>query len=287
MITSIIFSRNRPAQLDLTLKTIAKNFDQCTNIMVIYNVDPDYVDAYEVLKQEHPDVDWKKQTENFYRDVFHCCAVLDCKNDFVCFLTDDCIVYNKVPDLSQPLSGFQNNQDLKCISLRLGININSRQIENKMIGDTPRPPIYEDAARQWVIFNHFHNCFGSYWCYPMSLDGHIYPRDRLKKQLQELVVLNNHYSDWGQTPNDLESHLQRFVATGGHNTIASFTSCVFNSPNNRVQESHKNRSGDWYDQSAEFLLNEFNQGKRINFEKLKIPQIVCPHTEINLREGLQ
>jgi len=288
VVTSIIFSRNRPAQLDLTLKTIAKNFDQCTNIIVVYNIDSEYVDAYKALKQEHSNVDWRRQTGNFYKDVFHCCSALDCQNDFVCLLTDDCIVYNQVPDLSRPLSILQKQQTVSCISLRLGMNINSRQIDNQIINDSPKLPIYEDDTKTWIIFNHFQNCYGSYWCYPVSVDGTIYTRGRLKKMLQELVVLNNHYSGWHQNPNDLEAHLQRFIAVdSGHSTIAPFVSCVFNSPNNRVQTSHGNRSGDWYDQSAEFLLNKFNQGKRIKFEKLEIPKISCPHTEINLREGLQ
>lgn len=288
MVTSIIFSKNRPLQLDLTLKTVAKNFEQCTKVIVLYNADPEYSAAYEVLKNEHPNVEWRQESgANFYRNVLHCLSSFDCENDFACFLTDDCIFYRKVPSLSSMLINLASEK-MKCISLRLGSNICQRQSGKDMTVDLPSGQVFKDETSTWIMWNFFSCLYGSYWCYPMSVDGHIFKRTVLKKMLEELTLLSSQvYSDWDQNPNGLETNLQRFLATDGHSVAAPFLSCVFNSPNNKVQNTHKdNRCGDWFEYTTEFLLKKFNEGKRVDFEKLNIPDIKCPHTEINLKDGL-
>ena len=289
MVTSIIFSKNRPLQLDLTLKTIAKNFDQCTKVIVIYAADPDYLEAYDVLKKEHSEVDWRLQTGNLYKMVYCALSFMDCQNEFVCFFTDDCIVYRNVPDLSAALRHLKDGAHVvKCISLRLGLNIKSRQVESSMIQDVPNTPIYGlENEEQFIIFNHFQNCYGSYWCYPMSVDGHIFLRSKMKNIVNELLTINMQiHSQWPQNPNSLEQNLQKYTNIDGCFTICPIASCVVNSPNNKVQTEWENRSGDHYQYNAEFLLSEFNKGHRINLEKLAIDSIQCPHTEINLLKGL-
>ena len=288
MVTSIIFSKNRPLQLDLTLKTIAKNFEQCSKVIVLYTGDPEYLDAYKVLKSEHPNVEWRQEKgANFYKNVLHCLSSFDCENDFACFFTDDCVLYRKIPSLSDMLLNLASGY-LKCISLRMGSNIKEKQSEESMCVDVPLGSVFADETSTWIVWNVFTCLYSSYWCYPMSVDGHVFKRTVLKKMLEELTLLSSQvYSDWDHNPNGLETNLQRFLATDGHNVAAPFLSCVFNTPNNRVQNTHENnRSGDWYQYTPEFLLKKFNEGKRIDFEKLNIPDIKCPHTEINLTEGL-
>lgn len=288
MVTSIIFSKNRPLQLDLTLKTIAENFDQCSKVIVIYTADSEYLYSYDVLKKEYPEVDWRLQTGNLYKMVYCALSFMDCQNEFVCFLTDDCMVYRNVPDLSAALKHLKEDAQTKCISLRLGLNIDSRQIESSLTQDVPNTPIYSFGDQeQFIIFNHFQNRYGSYWCYPMSVDGHIFPRLKIKNIVNELLAVNVRiHSDWPQTPNGFEENLQKYTTIDGCFTICPTASCVMNSPNNRVQESHKNRSGDYYDSSAEYLLSVFKEGKRIDINKLNVSNIRCPHTEINLMDGL-
>jgi hypothetical protein len=288
VVTSIVFSKNRPLQLDLTLKTISKNFDQCTKVIVIYAADSEYLEAYDILKKEHPEVDWRLQTGNLYRMLYCALSFLDCENEFVCFFTDDCIVYRNVPDLSSALKHLQENVQMKCISLRLGFNVDSRQIEDSMIQDVPSPPVYGFGnEEQFIIFSHFQNCYGSYWCYPMSVDGHIFLRSKIKNVVNELLTVNIQiHSQWPQNPNSLEQNLQKYTTIDGCFTICPVLSCVVNSPNNKVQAEWENRSGDHYQYKTEFLLNEFNNGKRIDFDSLGLDNVRCPHTEINLLKGL-
>jgi hypothetical protein len=53
-----------------------------------------------------------------------------------------------------------------------------------------------------------------------------------------------------------------------------------------VQAEWENRSGDHYQYKTEFLLNEFNNGKRIDLDRMELDSVRCPHTEINLLKGL-
>ncbi len=53
MITSIIFSKNRPLQLDLTLNTLNKYFTYCNNVIVIYFAsDSKFQEGYNILIKE-------------------------------------------------------------------------------------------------------------------------------------------------------------------------------------------------------------------------------------------
>ena len=103
----------------------------------------------------------------------------------------------------------------------------------------------------------------------------------------EMWYLDQRY-EWAQTPNSVESTMQRFW-THGRPLIASFTeSVVVNSPNNRVQDSHlSNRFGEAYSYDADALLEKYLLGRRINIDKLDFGQIECPHTEINILKGLE
>ena len=62
---------------------------------------------------------------------------------------------------------------------------------------------------------------------------------------------------------------------------------VENTPNNRVQDTHENRSGDEYDYTAQFLLSKYLSGQRIELESLDFSDIRCPHTEIDILKGLK
>ena len=53
MITSIIFSKDRPLQLDLCLRTIRKNFKECSRAVIIYDCsNEDYKKQYTVISDK-------------------------------------------------------------------------------------------------------------------------------------------------------------------------------------------------------------------------------------------
>ena len=136
MITSIIFSRNRPLQLDLCLNSIKKNFPQSTQNIVIHKNSVEFGKAHLQLKKEHPDVEFWQQGENIFLDLDD--AVCESKNDYICFFVDDCIVYNDISHILQnkyTIDRIFNMEQVTCFSLRLGLNICERSHDNKTFPD--------------------------------------------------------------------------------------------------------------------------------------------------------
>ena len=101
------------------------------------------------------------------------------------------------------------------------------------------------------------------------------------------------FKSWKQTPNEFESAIQRFWPLSSPMMVCPIESCVVNSPNNKVQKSHDNRSGDVFDYDENTLLDKYESGARIRFKSiyalLRLPfnKIKCPHTEIDILKGLE
>lgn len=279
MITSIIFSKDRPLQLDLTLNSIKKNLEQCSDAVVIYKAAPEFEQAYEILKKEHDNIMFVKQ------DVYLLDSIFKWKHEYknyITFFTDDNIVYRKSMLTRERLA----NLDLgiaSCISLRLGVNTNKRDYGDGIL----RPdnvPVFTlvDGLLSW---NRLSIPPGGYWAYPLSVDGHIFPYERLMAMLN---TMNNWPEVYGslQTPNKFEALLQRFFFEIPPFMLCEKYSCVVNSPNNRVQAEYANASGLQFSYSPDVLNELFLKGKRINLDKLDFSGIVCPHQELDILAGI-
>tara|TARA_R110000824_G_scaffold9932_19_gene44186 strand:+ start:1351 stop:2190 length:840 start_codon:yes stop_codon:yes gene_type:complete len=278
MITSIIFSKDRPLQLDLCLKSLNKNFPDSENI-VIYKNSEAFEEAHQKLMSEHSDTEFWPQSHSLFKDVY--LAIVNTDREYICFFTDDDIVYNPLPTIRKDML---DNEDVICFSLRMGLNINQRSHEGSTFEDIPAQ-LYE-IDKYTVYWNKTRNTYGSYWSYSLSVDGHIFRKNDLIEMFDEMCYLNERY-DWEQTPNRIESVMQRFW-TDTPPIMASFPESVMvNSPNNRVQDSHlSNKWGEVYNYDQEALLEKYMEGKRINLDLLDFSDIKCPHTEIDIMKGL-
>ena len=280
LITSIIFSKNRPLQLDLCLKSIKKNFKQSTKNIVICNNDEEFEASYQTLKHEHLDVMFWNQSDSLFHDINR--MVRASVNDYVCFFVDDCICFNKVeiPELI-----FDNLSTFCCISLRLGLNVSERG-HNLMMYPDNISNYALTADKKYMVWNKTAHCYGSYWSYSHSVDGHIFKRSEMDNATSELWELSE-FKNWKQTPNEFESAIQRFWPLSSSVMVSPVESCVVNSPNNKVQESHDNRSGDIFEYNEKTLLEKYESGGRIDLEDLDFSDIKCPHTEIDILKGLK
>ena len=280
LITSIIFSKDRPLQLDLCLKSIKKNFKDSTQNIVIHNNSESFENnfAHKTLREEHPDVESWKQSDSLFKDVYH--AAHGAKNDYICFFTDDDIFYNKFECGNYD---FLNDNNVSCLSLRMGLNITERSRAGQV-----GPDVCNNAwgiGESFMFWSKTAHGYGSYWSYDLSVDGHIFTRSSILEMIDELYALQKRYQ-WDNTPNVLESEMQRFWTIGPNFMISPRHSVVVNSPNNRVQETHAdNASGEKYDYSSETLLEKYNSGARINLDSLDFSDIKCPHTEIDILKG--
>ena len=285
MISSIIFSKDRPLQLDLCLNSIEKNFKQSQNKVVIHNNSWAYEQASGSLSAEHPSVDFWKQGPSLFKDVY--AAIAASTDDYICFFTDDNIFYSncEIPDM-----GFWST-DICTLSLRMGRNITERYHEGRLLPQAPNQLAtikgYDLVAWPKTAYH-----YGHYWSYSLSVDGHVFYKEDIMEMMEELCFLEEKYVAAGKwtkslTPNELESGLQRFWAMTPNWMVAPPTSVLMNSPNNRVQDTHtENTYGEAYDVQPLDLLDQYILGKRINLELLNFDNIRCPHTELDIMKGL-
>jgi hypothetical protein len=272
-------------QLDLCLSSLV-NLKMDYVVNVVYVCDDDYKQAYETVKKDHPDVKFWAQSNSIFKDVLMLTTTSN--DDYLMFLTDDCLIYRESPELKE---GFFTDS-MCCYSLRLGLNTDKRAIHDVdgseiMISD----PLYNSKGQRvfpyeyGILYDRTQHFFGGYWNYPISVDGHIFRTGDVFDWIDELNFLQK-LKKWKQTPNELESALQRFSNLVDLFVGIPLQSCVVNSPNNIVQNSHNNPHALTYDISEQRLLYEFNRGKRLKVSNLNIDEIRCAHTELNLLKGL-
>tara|TARA_Y100000004_G_C8894656_1_gene403584 strand:- start:75 stop:959 length:885 start_codon:yes stop_codon:yes gene_type:complete len=294
-----VFSKDRPLQLDLTLKSIATNFSNSRVVVLYKTSNEEYESSYSVLMQEHENVSFVKQRHSIFDDIH---KIIEGLEGYVYFLTDDCIVYQpatlsveELDNLFETVRDLEQNKLLSCVSLRLGENTTKRMAGGELIADAIPSEVYL-SGNKFLLWNFTSIAFGGYWCYPLSVDGHIFKVSEMKKFTSELCLLDNHYSNcgkvprakhaWRQTPNEFESKLQRFMFELKPVMASLRHSCVVNSPNNRVQDSHDNKSGDVHAYAPLDLKDEFDSGRRINLKDLNFQNIECPHQELDILQGI-
>ena len=284
MITSVVFSKDRPLQLDLCLNSIKTNFINCNHTIVLHNNSELCSETDKTIESEHPDVEFWRQGRSIYKDLLH--AVASADNDYVCFFTDDCIFFSEFE-----LDNFDFwGKDVLTLSLRMGQNITERYHDHNLLPDKPLV-LYMVENHDLLAWPRASYLYGSYWSYALSVDGGIFKKSRMVEMLEELCLLEDLYQSprnnrtWYQTPNGLEVALQRFWTSAEPFTVSPLTSVVVNSPNNRVQQDIDNTSGDTHDQGSIDLVDAYMLGSRVDLDLLDFRNIKCPHTEIDLLRG--
>ena len=301
MITSIIFSKDRPLQLDLCLKSINRNFVNCQNKIVIHNNSDLYSQAQQSLEAEHENCQFWRQGKSLFRDVF--AAIASCPDEYVCFFTDDDIFYSRfeVADM-----GFWNPL-ICCLSLRMGTNVCERYHNGIAINNPPpRQFLQPEGYKDIIAWQKTSTEYGSYWSYSLSVDGHVFKKEEILQMMDELCFLEDMYVKRGDnrawcqignghrseglsiTPNQLETALQRFWTITGNYIASPMNSVVVNSPNNSVQTTHDdNANGYQHSANTLDLLDSYILGKRIDIDLIDFGQVRCPHTEINIAGAIR
>jgi hypothetical protein len=282
---NIIFSKNRPLQLDLTLKSIDKNWGGDT--YVIYKADKKYGEGYKHLKQEHPKVRFIQQKWKLFNEIISIISL-----DYITFFTDDDVVFSYAGHLLNEEILEEVLVDSACLSLRLGVNVSKRDYGDGVLRDDNIPNFFP-CSNNLLKWDRTSIPTGGYYSYPLSVDGHIFKKDLILPIIEEIDSWMEHCSRsltfrCSHTPNDFESILQRFWFEVPVVMACDKFSHVVNSPNNRVQSVAKNRSGDKYPISMEDAYKIFMSGDRISLESLmkNLPNINCPHQELDLLSEL-
>ena len=233
----IVFSKDRPMQLDCTLRSLKKNAPKPDYLSVIYKA------SNEFYKKGYEKIDSNLIEESIFKQ-----NVLDSLlGDYTLFLTDDDIVFKEISYV-----GF--NEEVCCFSYRLGTNIsycysNDRhnRLKNFYYGDKIKY-INWDWKNEELDF-----------AYPLSVTSHLFKTEFIKK-LTEKIHFNN--------PNEYEAALQQFVSMSPRMMMSYVDSRIVGVPVNKVNTSFENRNGLVHSYSTEELNNMFLADQRIDFEKM-------------------
>ena len=259
MVDFLIFSKNRPMQLHALLSSFKELAINYKSLSVLYKYDDEYFESLQFLKRQFADVKFIEET-NFKNQIKE---FLSCGN-FCSFLVDD-IIFKDSSDMNMIASLLENNPQLLCFSLRLGLHLKSCYMVNKA-QKIPSGAIHGDVFVWDWRFGEFD------WGYPLSVDGHIFRTSDMRK-LTNAIEFSN--------PNQFEDSLQRVLHNLHQvNLCACFQrSKIVNVPMNRVQDEYKNRN---IGTEASNLLRMWNEGLRISFREIIDISNESVHQEIQL-----
>ena len=252
-IVTIVFSKDRPLQLDTTLTTYKKYSLQrnINNEFIIYKTSNDrFEKAYIQVAKEHSTFKFIKETA-FKINLYDCLK----GNKYVLFIVDDCI-FTKKYSINTIISKLNICEGVLGFSLRLGKNTTEcypLYCKNDI-------PFMQALGDDVLAFSWKEAGIGDF-SYPLEVSSSVYRIDDIKS-----IIEGIHYS----YPNSLEWVMYNYIP---HLINKQFflcyeTSVAFCNPINRVQtENTINRVGINTDYSIESLLEKYERGYRINTEK--------------------
>ncbi|MBU0993971.1 MAG: hypothetical protein KJ737_15865 [Proteobacteria bacterium] len=260
-VEGIIFSKDRPMQLDALLNSYFDLVRNCSPLHILYKCSTEgFSRAYDSLKVKYKSHQVKFHQENRFReDLLSLLNQINTKKVF--FLVDDILFINEF-DMS-----FVNDFDPEkyVFSLRMGKNITYSFMLNRKI---KAPSLTEALQSEPHIYWEWNEGM-SYWGYPLSVDGHVFSRKE--------VVFMISVSDFN-APNSLEIALQSFKYAFASRYGVSFpVSKIVNIPLNRVQQEYQNKATGY---SEIELLKLWEKGYRFDYKKLYNTISHSPHESL-------
>jgi len=245
MINVIIFSKDRAAQLDLTLSTLKKYFmgwkDQQYTIIYKYSNDFFRI-GYERCKALHPEFKWIFET-NFRQDTI---AAYNSHGGrpLTTFIVDDDVFINHFTLDSPEVRAFLVNPDIYCVSPRLAPYVNFCFTENR---SQPQPQFNADRSWNWKGLS-------GDWGYPPSIASFQIFRTA------SLAYLNNMNF---RGPNSLEGGMCGNMPSENLMICFENQKCIC-STNNKVQTENGNHHSNT--DPLDYLNAEFLKNRRLSTE---------------------
>lgn len=271
-VITIYFSKDRPIQLDLCLrsnKKFSKDWDLQKETVIFRGSSPKFVKGYEEVAKEHPTVRFVEE-QAFKDDLLD--EILG--NDYALFVVDD-TVFTHEYSLESMCGVLERWDDVLGFSLRLGKNttycypLNSNNEMPSFTNWMSNEPEIIMGGFKWQEITH--GDFG----YPLEISSSLYR----VKDLQNLLE-NLHYNN----PNSLEWALSINTPLVSNKSIMGcyLTSVAFSNPLNRVQRENRNRAGEKSEYSVNSLLTAYNLGKRIDLKPFEGFISTGAHQEVDI-----
>jgi glycosyltransferase involved in cell wall biosynthesis len=257
VIRFVVFSKDRPAQLDLLLRSIDRFVPDGVETAVVFTASEELHDrGYAVVRDEHPWAQWVDEREagGFKAATLALVAGAGAR---IGFLVDDIVFTHPLNLDAAPLAALDSDPEVLCCSLRLD--------PGKTYCYALDRPMTPPAATTWQWMG-----MEGDWGYPMSLDGHVFRTAQIAPLLERLAYRN---------PNELEAALASEPLALPKATCFDVARIV-NVPDNRVQDTAPNRHGGG---SAARFTPALLAGRRLDlapFVGLTAPSV---HHEIPLR----
>jgi hypothetical protein len=254
---TVIFSKNRPMQLDALLRSLARHCADAADldIRVLYRADgPAYAEGYRRLREEAPPplhVTWVGE-KHFKSDL----VSLLLSADHVLFLVDDTLFVSSF-GAQEVLRAIDDHPQALGFSLRLGENTRTCYSLRR----PQRLPPYRAAGGRVGIYDW--RCGEADFAYPLEVSSSVYRTGDIVPLLLAFACDN---------PNTLEEGLAQrrgFFAASRPQLLTFRRSVAFSCPLNKVQTvcAH-NRSSANPAYAPERLAEEFLRGRRLDVDSL-------------------
>lgn len=248
MIDVIIFSKDRAAQLDLTLSGLKHYFrewrEQSYTILYTYSSDLHKL-AYDRAMILHPEFKWVKET-NFQQDTKN--IFNSGTKSFVSFLVDDDVWINEMSINTYEFNEFKINSQIACLSPRIAPQVNYCYTARL---STPPPKEFINKT----TWNWTNSELAGDWNYPMSIASfHIFKKEDLLNSINNVSF---------RGPNSFEGSCLAPNPPRHRPLMICFENCkVFCGTVNRVQIENSNFHENSH--NPDMLAKIFLMGKRFN-----------------------
>jgi hypothetical protein len=264
---AIVFSKDRPLQLDGTLRSLRRHAADAERlpVKVIWTASGwRQVELYRRLAAEHPYAEWMEE-----RDFKSQLVAATRGYDYILFLVDDAI-FVRPCSVASAAAVLAADPLVIGYSFRLGRNIDycyPMRRAQTLPPSQSRPD--GTLTFRWVDAD---ADFG----YPLEVSSSLYRAADVRPLLERLTYSN---------PNTLEAAMSRAArsfATRRPILACPDDSVAFCAPVNVVQQVFPNRAAEADPQTAQALAEAFRAGMRLDVEKLAGLHTHAPHQEIQL-----
>lgn len=177
MINVVIFSKDRPCQLDTLLRSLNGHLNVDHDLTVLFSyVNEEYKSGYDIVINRFSNVSFVKEV-NFYDDTLR----LSLDEKYTCFLwlVDDCIMKNDFTH-DFTLERFLNDDAVGVYNLRLTPTVSFMTDWSDDVA-RPFPEFGSDNTWEW------RKAIDTDWSYPMTMDGHMYKTKDMVSYLKNLT----------------------------------------------------------------------------------------------------
>lgn len=250
----IIFSYNRPAQLDLLLRSM-KRFTDFSDVYVTYMHDESYKEGYDRVIKDNPDVrfEYRKKNLKYY-------IMKELTSELTMFCPDDDVFIGKVSLKDREFKQFKENPDILCLSLRLGRNCNYCFDRDKPV----QVPKMKHNTWEW-------RKYPLDWGYPMSCSCTVFRTSELKSVLERIDF---------KIPSHIEAQMWQ-TPLPNPLMMCYPSQKVLECPINAVQdEFNNNRTGNV---GTKWLNDEFLKGEEIDLDEIVRHKYNSPQQVANIK----